>query len=672
MSSGWDAEWKHHDLSTPAVGALSLYAVEGLASLAHSYSGDIDALAAALGAANLGVTWLRDHHFWLRVYYTAATLVSLAWILYAEHTSPFTHIALTFFGIAAGAFALAYPVAAYVDRREKRETDERMAEWAKRQAIAGDWPGMFAALGIKGVTQEGDPVENRVGSTLTFRLPPTGRKTFGHVAGLSDQLEVMLNLPHRTLRFRRGVGAAEFHVDLRTRDVLSEVIPYEIEDEPVSVNDPFSIGLDEFGEDIMILLREITAMVFAPKRSGKSNLLWVILACLLRCVDVVIWFIDLKGGRTAKPWLQPWFEGRVDRPALDWVATTHEEALLMTGCLKMAIDHRATTGDGEKVVPSAQQPAILLISDETTSLVGLEAGRIGAMIRSLLNDIVGRGGSEAADTVLAFLRSTVSNLGTSDLKANAKLRITLGANSAADAVSATDNPGTGRAITEFKHKGSMFVEADKGDGSTGRSRRIEAEEIPDISYAYSQWRPELEPDLEAWLGDVYAQRWSPERAGHLLPQARQRELGISPAPSQTAPTTLAAPAAAPVRPVPSASLPTAPPPPTDVKPAYRTKDGRPIPRKLDEATVDEMFAGLRAELGDLSSGVHEGKERMLGIVRAAGPSGISPNELLGQLAAAGVAIGRQALHGWLNEAISNGTVRRLEGERGVYVAAEHA
>jgi hypothetical protein len=651
-SDSWlDAEWRHHDLSNPVLAAASLYAIEAAASLVH-HNGDIDAVALAAATAYTGATWVRDHHFWLQVYLTVATIVSLAWVLYAEHVSPFTMRAVTAFGIGAVALGILYPVAAFVDRRDKRRTSERLSAGLRRKAERGDWPAMFAALGARDVTQLGEPVENRVGSTLTFRLPPNGKWTFTRVAMLTDQLETIQDLPARTIRLRPGPSAAVFHVDLRTRDVLSEVIPYEIQDGPVSINDPFSLGLDEFGEDIEILLREITAMVFAPKRSGKSNLLWVILAALLRCEDVMIWFIDLKGGRTAKPWLTPWFEGRTARPALDWVATTHEESLLMLQCSKKAIDHRATTGDGEKITPSGQQPAILLISDETASLVGLSAGRIGTALRDLLADIVGRGGSEAVDTLLAFLRATISNTGTSDLKANAKLRITLGANSAADATSATDNPGKGRQVAEFKHKGTMFVEGDRGEGRVGRSRRIEFENIPEIAEAYSEWRPELEADLELVLGDAYAKRWSLERSGHLLPSERQKELGIVPskaAPVSEGTTTTAT--------KPMSALPTIPPPPKDAKPAFRTVDGRPIARPLDENTVKEMFADLEEQLSDLGkTAPHKGRTRMLGLIFEAGAAGIAPGDLTDKLNGEEISCVRQTVHEWLKDEVGNGSI----------------
>lgn len=660
--TGLDAPWRHHDLSNPALAAASLYAAEAAASLLH-HNGDVDAVAIAAAAGATAATWIGDRHFWLQVYLTVATVVSLAWILYAEHVGPFTARALTAFAVAAVSVAIFYPLVAFVDRRDKRRDDERLAAKAQRGAERGDWAATFEALGMPGVEFVGE-TEFRAGRTIALRLPAHGKYEFSRVQHVMGRLETILDLPRMSVRARAGETARSFFVDIHTRDVLSEVVPYEIEHTPASVNDPFSIGLDEFGEEIEILLREISAMVFAPKRSGKSNLLWVIVACLLRCVDVVIWFVDLKGGRTAKPWLAPWIEGRTARPALDWVATTEKEARLMLRCTQKAIDHRSTTGDGEKITPSADQPAILLISDETAKLVGLsnamDRGR--GLARDLLTDIVDRGGSEAVDTLLAFLRANVSRTGTSDLKANAKLRITLGANSAADATSATDNPGQGARIAEFKHKGTMFVESDRGDGRVGRSRRIEFEEIPAIAEAYSSWRPGLEDDLEAVLGDVYANRWDLERCGHLLPPERQAQLGYTPPEegAEAAPTAAA-----------SAALPTIPPPPANARPAYRTAKGEPIRRQLDDTQVDEAFAGLlQDELGDAFGSVHVGKERMLGIVRAAGRAGIGPKVLTEKLNAAGVEVGRQAVHGWLSEAVTGGLVVRRD--RGEYVAVEHA
>lgn len=648
--SMWDAEWRHHDISNPALAALSLYAVEGAASLVH-HNGDVDFAAFALAAGMAGATWVRDHHFWLQVYLTVATIVSLAWIVYAEHASPFTVRAVTAFASAAFFLGALYPVFAFVDRRAKRLDDERLSAAVRRKAERGDWAAMFASLGVKDVEKVSEE-DTRAGSTLTFRLPNTGKATFSHVSGLDYKIETMLDLPPGSVQFRKSkVSAALFHVDLITRDVLAEDVPLPDDFAPRSVNEPFSTGTDIFGDDIEVLLREVAAMVAAPRGSGKSNLLNVLIAMLARCVDVVIWVIDLKGGRFARPWLAPWLEGRTARPVLDWVATDLEEAQLMLNASSAAIDYRSSTGEGEKVIPSATQPAILLIVDEGASLTGLRVGG-GTKRSGDVFDIIGRGRSEAVDTIMAFLRATVSLTGSGDLKSQAGLRIALGAASAADATSTLDNPGLGRAVAAFQHPGSMLVQRGQNDYQIGKTYRVEPGDIPAIAEACSPWRPGLEADLEEELGEAYAKRWDLDRSGHLLPVARQKELGIfQKGKRPKSPAAVAAPR-------PATALPTIPPPPKNAKPAWRTVDGRPLPRPLDESTVKEMFAELEAQFADIGKNApHKGRTRMLGLIAEAGARGIRAGELTEQLNAERIECVRQTVHEWLKDELAQGSIR---------------
>lgn len=652
--SMWDAEWRHHDLSNPALAAASLYAVESAVSLLH-HNGDIDGVALAAALAAGGSIWARDQHFWMQVYLTVTTLVALAWILYAEHCSPFTMRALTGFAGAALVLGILYPLFAFIDRRDKRKTDERHL---RKKAERGDWLALFASLGVKDVEKVSE-VATRAGSTLTFRLPNTGKATFSHAANLDYRIETVLDLPPGSAQFRQSkVSAALFHVDLITRDVLAEDVPLPDDFAPRSVNDPFSTGTDVFGDDIEVLLREVATLVAAPRGSGKSNLLSVLITMLARCIDVVIWVIDLKGGRFARPWLTPWFEGRTARPVLDWVATDPEEAQLMLNAASTAIDYRSSTGEGEKVIPSPQQPAIFLIVDEGASLTGLRAG--GGMKRSGdVFDIIGRGRSEAVDTIMAFLRATVSLTGSGDLKSQSGLRIALGAASAADATSALDNPGMGRAVAAFQHPGSMLVQRAQNDYQIGKTYRVEPHDIPAIAEACSPWRPALEADLEEELGEAYAKRWDLDRSGHLLPVARQKELGIfqkgSKKPAAPAGATMTAP-----RPV--TSLPTVPPPPKDVKPAFRTVDGRPLPRPLDKDAVSEMFAALTHDLADIDKNApHKGRTRMLGIIAEAGTGGTRVGEITERLNVEGISCVRQTVHEWLKDEVAKRTINNDSG-----------
>lgn len=665
MAGGWDAPWRHHSLSTPPLAALSLYAAVSLAWFLHQ-PGIVCTVAAAGGFVSVLVVFCRQVDPRVAIYVSVCTASAVGWSVYALMiSSPFVmRWSIASLAVATAVLWPGFAGVTWVDRRDRRQHAEAAAALLAKRAVRGEWEAMFAVLGCADITQL-EAVETRAGRTYTFRLPGHGKTTFTRVSALGEQLETALDLPQGAIRFRRAAqGSGTFYVDVISQDVRAEVIPLPRDFTARSVNDPFPIGRDIVnGEEIEVLLREVLTMIFAQRGSGKSNLLMVLLAQLARCVDVVIWMIDLKGGRVARPWLAPWFDGRTERPVLDWVATTLGEAKLMSECAVKAIEFRSLTSCGEKIIPSARQPAIFVICDEGTNLTGLRTPGSTALV-NLLVDLINRGRSEAVDAILSYLRANVNTTGTSDLKAQAMLKIALGASSAADGTSALDHAGAGSEVAGLEHPGE-FVLQHKTERLAGKVFRVEYDEVPAIAEACSTWRPGLEEPLETYLGDPYAQRWSLERSGHLLPLERQRELGLDPLRTRTE-TPAPGGAAVAVATAPTIELRGIPEPPTDAHPAYRTAAGQPIPRSnahLDDADIDAMFAGLRTELDGIGRGVSIGRERTLAIIRSAGQRGIGPADILAQLRAEKLAPGRQALQDWLRAEVEVGTIiRRGKGD----------
>ena len=104
----------------------------------------------------------------------------------------------------------------------------------------------------------------------------------------------------------------------------------------LSIDNPIPIGVYEDGQVCSVTLREMATLIVGLRGSGKSNLLNVLLAQLARCADVLIFAIDLKGGRMAAPWIEPWLDHRTPRPVVDWLATDREEAERMLRALLRA------------------------------------------------------------------------------------------------------------------------------------------------------------------------------------------------------------------------------------------------------------------------------------------------------------------------------------------------
>ena len=364
------------------------------------------------------------------------------------------------------------------------------------------------------------------GSLVHLRLPRSGRVTYPALAAATERLEVAARLRHGSLRFERGGQAHQVILHVAERDVLARTVPLPAGNDPLSITGPIPVGLFQDGQVCAVTLREVASLIVGLRGSGKSNLLNVLLAQLARCPDVLIFAIDLKGGRMATPWIRPWLDCRAPRPVIDWLATDREEAEQMLRALLRAVEARARSGSGgEKITPSARQPAILLVCDEVAVILGIgtggprlsEGGVTNATLAGLATRLVMTGRSEAIDLVMATQRGTVTMTGSADLKSQCALRIGLGVVSEADArLIIPDDVRIAADLARLRHPGSGIVQ----QGRNGRVLpvkfyRIEHEMIGQIAERFGRVRPEPDPLVAESLGDDYVTRWQPHRVAKI-------------------------------------------------------------------------------------------------------------------------------------------------------------
>lgn len=361
------------------------------------------------------------------------------WLIYAHQTTPWSFPAGL--ALALGAFVLT-PLAVVSFSRHVAavEAAEAQAQAAKERAELAKWTGLLERLGAPGLTTI-EVIENRSGRSVHFRLPKSGNITLATLQALSERVAIALRLPSpQSARFERGQKAADVILHLVERDVLAEEVPYPATLSPLSVNAPFGLGLAEDGAQLMTLLREVATLVIGIRGSGKTNLLNVLIAQLSRCVDVVIFGIDLKGGRLLAPWIRPWLNGDCPRPVIDWIATDRDEAFLMLeGGLRVIRARNLSLSGGEKIIPSTGEPAFVVITDElaeifmggqparfkAAALEGTEHGATNRDLAWLGTRLTQLGRSEAFDPVWAGIRGNVNTV-PADIKAQCDLRIGLG------------------------------------------------------------------------------------------------------------------------------------------------------------------------------------------------------------------------------------------------------
>lgn len=414
------------------------------------------------------------------------------------------------------------------------------AEEARREEMAR-FEHMFSKVSCDGV-QVLDLSQERAGRVLRLQLPRSGQVTLSTLEAAAQRIEVILQLRPGAVEFETASNSSDIVMRLRETEVLAESARLRPEVRASTINEPFAVGIQEDGSLLKISLRELHLFIGGTTGSGKSNLINVLLAQLSYCVDTLIWVIDMKGGRTAKPWLQAWIEGKADAPAIDWVATTRDEAALMMKAFNDAIITRANSGiGGSKITPSAGMPQIILICDEMASLFGAQRGTRSEVGEGAVTNLkfikmaeegVQMARSEAVTSIWATQRGTVDMSGSGTLKSLCKLRLALGAASENElrwvipdarmsvkvlAAMAT-TPGIGvAAVGRTASMLSKFFLHDHIDGQCsdgGNDGCVPSCPVYQTAIDVGSIRPRLDPVTAEGLGSAYADRW--QRAEHLL------------------------------------------------------------------------------------------------------------------------------------------------------------
>lgn len=581
------------------------------------------AIAAAAAAAAVITVLARTGPGMAAGYALACALTGGGWLVFLAVTSPRAWLAIVSLAAGAAVLGALYPA---VLRHQARLAHEarRRAEEDRRKAAERRWPDLLDRLGYPGVSFRSQ-VETRSGQTLRLGLPVSGKVRYGTLAEATERIEIAARLRRGAIRVERGRRADEVLLHVAERDVLAESIPLPDDATPLTINWPLPVGLHEDGTVCTVTLREVAALIVGLRGSGKSNLINVLIAQLARCRDAVIFMIDLKGGRTALPWLRPFLERRTARPVIDWVATTRDEAERMLRGVLRGIEARAHSGaGGEKITPSPRLPAVILVVEEVAVIFGMTSGPRSSLegttnttLAGLGTQITQLGRSEAIDPIMVTQRGAITMLGSGDLKSQCALRIGLGVATEADArLLIPDDIHMAADLARLSHPGSGIVQARDGRPVPVKFYRLTHERIGEIAESAWQDRPSVDPVLADALGEDYARRWSAERIGHLhaaMAQPYEDE-------------------------VPAAQ---APPP----APAMR-------------AATDREFAEIVAGLGNGDGSAPRARRRMLELLDGSGVMGATPGRLMAMLEVEGIAPARQSLDRWLAEEETAGRVRR--------------
>ncbi|MGW6822063.1 hypothetical protein [Streptomyces sp. NPDC055005] len=516
----------------PVTGALSAtsgaFAVSTIGALTHMPP--IWAIAAGtVGAIGHTATGLRQKLAGRTISARAASwLLGSGWTTWAIATGPLTWSALGSLAvIGIGMGAAARSVGLYEEAREleaiaiaERQVARELS--AGRRAIATEWVDRIQR--VCGITVRVLAVETwptGAGFTIDAELP-TGGTTYDKIAAESARLAADARLPHGcTASASRGIDQGRVLIDVTTVNVLEQEIPYPDGYGPLSVYTGIPWGYRTNADDICAYLREQCALVVGPTGSGKTNMIHVILAGFARATDVLAWVIDLNAGSAGLPWIRPAMTGGTGeavRPGIDWLASTHAEALLMLEAAlrvglyrKQAYQDLMAKANTDLLPISAEIPQIMLVIDEGAEILASNDPQMRILAKKIL-EVIRMLRSMGIRTVLTALGATGSVLGNLMIRREAKVRVALtGGETEGMDLSRLFIGTRGLRVDQAPYKGAGFMGTPESSAALFKTWRILPNQIRDIVHATSDRHPRLDAISAKAAGPNYTRRWDQAR-----------------------------------------------------------------------------------------------------------------------------------------------------------------
>lgn len=670
-----DWSWRHGPVIGPVNAGLGLCGASMVADLA-GVSPWWGAAAGLAGAAGHGVRAISRDVTALGIAYRAGAWLSAGgWTAWALHTSAWSPNVLAALTAGTVGLGLAAPEMAdhetrAVTRRRKEQDAAKLAEAeaaaaARRIVIAQEWEDRLTR-----VCQVRDVLVQAVqdwpeggGFTLQVRVPGGARS----IAGATDVLAADANLPHGCgVEVYPGKTRGVLLLKVATVDTTAEARPYPISDlTPLTFTGPLPVGMHRASVPATVCLLEDPMMIVGRRGSGKTVHLQVVNAGLVRCTDALVWHIDLNGAGMSAPWLDAYLSGEQDRPVIDWVAPTAEEALLMVQTAidiakgrKVAYKPLMKAVNDDKIPVSAAVPAIVLVLDEGAEAVA--ANRGNATLAAALDELISIARAARVQEVFSGLRATAETIPTA-MKKQVGVKVQMRPEDEAE-VAQLFGWHSGVSIEDAPHPGSGLLKTPDSRGVLPfRGYDLRPDAIHAIARAVAPWRPTLDAPSRQIAGDAYADRW--DRYGAWL----TKQGGTMPTtPDPTQPTQPTAGTGGTGQPAEQGVA--------GLGPAKANLDQNlEVLRQLREQAaagqtppsvtpagpdIDATFAEIiGGEKWPTEEDPTDGPAKVAAQLRAAGPTGLHIDTLLTSLAKVGTTPSRATLYRWLAAASAERTDR---------------
>jgi hypothetical protein len=401
------------------------------------------------------------------------------------------------------------------------------------------------------------PWANGAGETYVFDLTGNTRGTTRkRMRTYCDDVATKLNLPEGCgveVIGEKGMTRGTAAVEVCRVNVLDQILEYP-EIVPRSIMNPLPIGKTRSGKEIGPFFRESSAFVWGQKGSGKTVTIFDIIAGGVQCTDCLVWVIDLNGGSAAAPFLQSWYDGEVDRPCVDWVATTMAEVVDMaTVGREIALDRKVyyrnlkrnadvnlmPVGNGTEGQPP---PEILIVIDEgKTILSPKNVDEDTRAAQAALMEIMDLARDAAVNIVFSGLRAT-ADVADPAFKAGTAIRIGMRVRDSQELAYGFGDYNLDPDEAPYQGSGFVCVGYEESSIQVFKAYYLSPHRIEVIGQKVTEWRPYLDARGLVVAGDIYADRW--RRTAHRIwpdPPERVRFYGSSMTPSDQ-PATHAAPA----------------------------------------------------------------------------------------------------------------------------------
>jgi hypothetical protein len=527
--------WRHCAESGALAIAVTLFAAWVLPA-----SAPVGYVAAGGGALTAAIWYTSRKTTGSRVmagYLAAWGVLVTAWFTWVRLTTPWHSLQISVL-VITGLVLAVLGAPAIGHHRQRISAEEAQALDLEATRPLRDWERTLAANGAPGCTVLDVRKFKDGGEEVRGRLPRSTRErqaiTFSELAATAEKIAVSKRRNPDGVYFSQPElgDASEFILHVRAKRVAQRApVHLPAENKVLSINSPLAVGVYDNGRPYRVTLREIHVTIFGTTRSGKSNLMNVFLTLLAACPDALIWMIDMKGGKTSRPWVTPWLKDFTPHPVIDWVATTREEAKTMLESALTVVRTRAAYPGFEKIIPDEDVPALLLLCDDVSACFGhgkRDNGISNYGLSQLGAEFTELAGGEAGVLIGAGQRANVELWGGTGMKAQSELRFGLRATSIGDAGQIFENAQAAKMLTRLRDKGDCLVMHGPDISEVVHLYRVGSEErITSRAEWAGEIRPELEQRAAAALGEAYEKRW--ERCEDLL-QAWRESAGIAPKP----------------------------------------------------------------------------------------------------------------------------------------------